>query len=130
MKKITLFVLLFSSVLFVKSQSLDDITKMLNANEINKAKTAIDTYLADPKNATKADGWYFKGRIYNSLSYEPNATPDEKAAYKIAAFDAFKKTQQLDPLDLRLKLEFYKSYLDLYFGFYDNGANFFNAKKI
>lgn len=129
MKRISLIFVFLSAAMFSKAQSLDDISKMINTNDIKGAKTAIDTYLSDPKNASKADGWYFKGRIYNSLSYDSLVTPEGKAAYKNTAYEAFKKTQQIDPQDLRLKMEFYKSYLDLYFGFYDLGATLFNAKK-
>lgn len=129
MKRISLIIVLFSAAIFSKAQSLDDISKMMTANDLKGAKNAIDIYLSDPKNAAKPDGWYFKGRIYNSLSYDSAVTPEGKAAYKNTSYDAFKKTQQLDPQDVRLKLEYYKSYLDLYFGFYDLGANLFNAKK-
>lgn len=129
MKRFSLVVMIMSAAIFSKAQSLEDITKMITANNFKAAKTAIDTYLSDPKNSSKADGWYFKGRIYNSLSYDNGASLDDKSAYKTASYEAFRKTQQLDPQDLRLKLEFYKSYLDLYFGFYDLGANLFNAKK-
>jgi len=129
MKVFSLLIVSIFTVFFSSAQSLDDITKMINTKNFKGAKTGIDNYLADAKNASKPDGWYFKGRVYNSLSYEEATTPEEKANYKAAAFDAFKKTQSLDPQDLRLKMEFYKSYLDIYFGFYDLGATFFNAKK-
>lgn len=129
MKRSSLIIVLLSVALFSRAQSLDDINKMMGANNFKGAKTAIDTYLSDQKNAAKADGWYYKGRIYNSLSYDSSLTLEEKTVNKRTAYEAFKKTQQLDPMDIRLKLESYKSYLDLYFGFYDLGANFFNAKK-
>jgi len=129
MKRISLLLVFISAAIFSNGQSLDDITKMMNTNDYKGSKTAIDNFLSDPKNASKADAWYFKGRIYNSMSYDSTIAPEERSIYKAASYDALKKTQQLDPLDMRLKMEFYKSYLDLYFGFYDLGANLFNAKK-
>ncbi len=129
MKRFSLLILLLSMVVLTKAQSLDDINKMMGANDFKGAKVAIDNYMADARNSSKADSWYYKGRIYNSYSYDKALPLEEKAAAKRTAFESFLKTQQLDPQDLRLKLEFYKSYLDLYFGFYDLGANLFNDKK-
>ena len=129
MKRLSLILVLLSTAIFSRAQSLDDISKMMTANDFKGAKTAIDTYLADPKNAAKSDGWYFKGRIYNSLSYDKTTPSEDKMAYKTTAYEAMKKTQQLDPEDKRLKLELYRTYLDLYFGFYDLGAGLFNDKK-
>lgn len=129
MKKFSLFLVAAVSFVTVSAQSIDDINKKLNANDLPGAKAGIDAHMADPKNAGKADSWYFKGRIYNALSYDKTVPLEDRTLYKNTAYDAFKKTQQLDPADLRLKLEFYKSYLDLYFGLYDAGAGFFNEKK-
>lgn len=129
MKKISLFLVAAVSFFSVSAQSIDDINKKLNANDLVGAKAGIDAHMLDPKNAGKADSWYFKGRIYNALSYDKAISLEDRTLYKNTAYEAFKKTQQLDPADLRLKLEFYKSYLDLYFGLYDAGAGFFNEKK-
>ena len=93
------------------------------------AKVAIDKYISDPKNAASAETWYYKGRIYNSLSRDTTIAKADAYNYKLTAFEAFKKNQQLDKLDLRMNTEFYKSYLDLYLGFYDLGAQNFNLKN-
>ena len=129
MKKIFLLLIAAVSLFTVTAQTIEDINKKLNANDLPGAKAGIDAHLTDPKNAAKADGWYFKGRIYNALSYDKTVSLEDRTLFKNTAYDAFKKTQQLDPSDLRLKLEFYKSYLDLYYGLYDAGAGFFNEKK-
>ena len=123
----------FSFVLFVAAgagaQSLDDIGKLMEKNKYDAAKVSIEKYIADPKNVTSAEGWYYKGRIYNSLSKDSTVAKQDAYNYKQTAFDAFKKNQQLDKLDLRMKSEFFKSYLDLYLGFYDLGAQNFNLKN-
>ncbi|MEJ7625959.1 MAG: hypothetical protein WKF35_03765 [Ferruginibacter sp.] len=129
MKRIFLLIVCITLGFYLKAQSIDEINKMVNANNFKGAKAYIDTYLGDPKNGSKAEGWYYKGRIYNGLSYDSSVTMTDKAIYKAAAYDAFKKNQQLDPLDLRMKVESYRSYLDLYYGYYDLGAGFFNVKK-
>ena len=111
-------------------RDLDDIREMLNKSKFRgEAKTAIDSYLSDAKNANKSDAWYYKGRIYNSLSYE-NGVP-ETELYKLRndAFAAFQKYQQLDQKDVWMKLENYESYLNLYGGLYDLGARQYNNKN-
>ena len=123
----------FSFVLFVAAsagaQSLDDIGKLMEKNKYDAAKVSIEKYIADPKNVASAEAWYYKGRIYNSLSKDSTVAKQDAYNYKQTAFDAFKKNQQLDKLDLRMKSEFFKSYLDLYLGFYDLGAQNFNLKN-
>ena len=123
----------FSFVLFVaavaNAQSLDDIGKLMEKNKYDAAKVSIEKYIAEPKNAASAEAWYYKGRIYNSLSKDSTVAKQDAYNYKQTAFDAFKKNQQLDKFDLRMKTEFYKSYLDLYLGFYDLGAQNFNLKN-
>ena len=123
----------FSFVLFVaavaNAQTLDDIGKLMEKNKYDAAKVSIEKYIADPKNAASAEAWYYKGRIYNSLSKDSTVAKQDAYNYKQTAFDAFKKNQQLDKFDLRMKTEFYKSYLDLYLGFYDLGAQNFNLKN-
>ena len=128
MTKISIVLLLCFCSIAAMSQSLDDINKLMGDKKFTQAKTAIDKHLADPKNATKSDAWYFKGRIYNSLSYDSTVSPMDAYNYKLEAFNAFKKTQELDKNDIRLKVEQYRSYLDLYLGLYDLGARFYNNK--
>ena len=128
MKKVLIFILIIVGSSSVFSQSLEDINKLMDKQQFLPAKAAIDKYLADSKNASSAEGYYYKGRIYNSLSRDA-ATPKADAyAYKLVALEAFKKNQSLDKMDLRMKTEFYKSYLDIYAGLYDLGAQQFNDK--
>lgn len=128
MKQISIACLLFFYSISSMGQSLDDINNMMGKQQFREAKTAIDKFLADPKNITKGDAWYYKGRVYNSLSYD-KATPREEAYnLKMEALAAFKKTSELDSKDLRLKVEGYKSYLDIYYALFDIGANFYNDK--
>jgi hypothetical protein len=128
MKKLSFFSFLLFVTITGKAQSLEDIGKMMDKGQFQTAKTAIDKYIAEPKNAASSEGWYYKGRIYNSLSRDSSVAKKDSYDYKMAAFEAFKKNQQLDKLDLRMKSEFFRSYLDLYLGFYDLGAQNFNLK--
>jgi len=128
MKQISIACLLFFYSISSMGQSLDDINNMMGKQQFREAKTGIDKFLADPKNSTKGDAWYYKGRVYNSLSYDKSIPRDEAYTLKMQALEAFKKTSELDSKDLRLKVEGYKSYLDIYYALFDLGANFYNEK--
>lgn len=129
MKKLCVFSFVLFAAASTKAQSLEDIGKIMDKQQYAAAKVAIEKYISDPKNAASAEAWYYKGRIYNSLSRDTTVAKADAYNYKLTAFEAFKKNQQLDKLDLRMKTEFYKSYLDLYLGFYDLGAQDFNLKN-
>ncbi|RYY50284.1 MAG: hypothetical protein EOO06_04425 [Chitinophagaceae bacterium] len=128
MTKFSIVVALCLGSLGAAAQNLDDVNKLLNAEKYAEAKAAVDKHLEDPKNAAKSEGWYFKGRAYNAYSYDKSLSPAEKLNLKTQAFEAFKKNQALDKLDIRMKSEMYNSYLNLYASMYDVGAAAFNAK--
>ena len=128
MKQIFIGCLLFFCGIAAMAQSLDDINNMMGKQQFREAKTAIDKFLSEPKNSTKGDAWYYKGRVYNSLSYDKAVPREEAYTLKMDALAAFKKTSELDSKDLRLKVEGYKSYLDIYYALFDMGANFYNDK--
>lgn len=129
MKKMYLLLVMMVSSMAGFTQSLDDIADMMAKKDFAGSKAAIDKYLSDEKNAAKAEAWYYKGRVYNSYSYEKSTPESELFGLKNAAFEAFKKNQMMDSKDVRMKIENYGSYLDLYYGFYDLGANLFNNRK-
>lgn len=119
--------LLFAN--FSYSQSLEDINDMMGKLQYKEAKAAIDKYLSNPKKASDAEAYYYKGRIYNSLSFDSSVAMTDQFSLKADAFEAFKKNQQLDAKDLYLSLESHTSYLNLYYGYYDLGVRSFNKKN-
>jgi hypothetical protein len=129
MKKYSFFMLLLfvSTVCF--GQSLDDINKMLLLQQNKKAREGIDKFLSDAKNATKAEGWFYKGRIYNNISKDSGTSSADALKLKNDAFEAFKKYQQMDAKDLSFIAENHASYFDLYNGYFDIGAKEFNNKN-
>jgi len=129
MKKLALIITLLFPMYLVKAQSSEDIRKMINDKKFTEARTAIDKFMGDSKNAQSAEGWYLKGRIYNSISNDEATPVAERYQLKTDAYEALKKSQELDPKETMMKLEQYISYLDLYFGFYDLGAKEFNDKE-
>ena len=130
MKRFSFILMLVLGSMVSLAQELDEINEMMGKSQYRKAKDAIDKLLSNQKNAGKADVWYFKGRIYNALSRtDTTLAVDDVIKYKMEAFDAFKKYQQLDNKDLRFKLENYLSYFDIYNGLFDQGAKAFNMKN-
>jgi len=110
-------------------QTLPEINEMMGKSQYKKAKEGIDKFLSDPKNATKSDGWYYKGRIYNSLSKDSTVAPADALKLKTESFEAFKKYQQMDAKEVSFILENHVSYFDLYNGYFDIGAKEYNAKN-
>ena len=128
MKKYCLLLTLLITGASSFAQSLDDITKLMNAGQAKKSKEAIDKFLSDPKNATKADAYFYKGKIYNAVSKDSSIAATDAIKLKIEAFEAFKKYQELDPKDISFLLENHGSYFDLYNGYFDIGAKAFSKK--
>ena len=111
------------------SHTLDEISSLFEKNKFDLAKNAIEDFLSDQKNISNSVAWYYKGRIYNSLSRGLSISLENSFEYKKISFDAFKKNQELDISDSKLKNESYKSYLDIFLGFYDIGAKLFDEKR-
>jgi hypothetical protein len=128
MKKILLTAMLFGMAAFVMGQDLDAIKEVAGKGQLDKAKDGIDKYLAVEKNAKKADGWFYKGVIYNEI-----AKSEQFAALaadpRMDAFNAFKKYQELDPKNVLMVLEQNVRLFDIYNGFFDMAAKNYNAKN-
>jgi hypothetical protein len=129
MKKYSFFIMLLFASVASFGQSLDDINKMMLLQQNKKAKEGIDKFLSDAKNATKAEGWFYKGRIYNNISKDSGTLPADALKLKNDAFEAFKKYQQMDAKQVSFILENHASYFDLYNGYFDIGAKEFNNKN-
>jgi hypothetical protein len=111
------------------SQSMEEITKLVVLNQNTKAKDALDKFLAEPKNAAKAEAWFYKGRVYDMVSKDSAVSNAAASKLRLDAFDALKKYQQLDPKEPSLKTDKYVWFFDLYNGFFDLGAKEYNAKN-
>jgi hypothetical protein len=129
MKKYSFFMMLLFASVISFGQSLDDINKMMLLGQNKKAKEGIDKFLSDAKNATKAEGWFYRGRIYNNISKDSGTSSADALKLKNDAFEAFKKYQQMDAKEVSFILENHASYFDLYNGYFDIGAKEFNNKN-
>lgn len=128
----TKFFFLIAFSLLVTATHAQDIKEIRNytlLGQNQKAKDALDKFMAVPKNAEKADGWYYKGYIYNQSSKDSTKTVAENAALKTSAFEALKKYRELDPKSTLLAEQNNSALYDLYVGFYsDLGVKAYLAK--
>ena len=129
MKKYCFMAILLLAGIAVSAQGIDEISKYHLLGQNKKAKEVLDKFISEPKNAGKADAWYYKGRIYNAVSKDSGTSVTDAMKLKMDAFEAFKKYQQLDPKELNLKNDQYVWYFDLYNGFFDIGAKEYNRKN-
>ena len=123
---LSLLVLLGSSSLF--AQSIEDIEGQLAKGELDKAKASVDAFLTKDKNATKPDGWWYKGVIYNEIAKSDKfktLVPDGR----MESFNAFKKYYELEPKAVRATLEQHVRLFDIYNGYFDLGVSSFGASK-
>ncbi len=126
MRKLILSAYFLTASIFLFAQKLDEVEDRVKKGKYVEAKEKIDAVLADTKNQKSANAWYYKGKIYNELSKDSLKTDLD---YRMEAFNAFKKYQELDPKNIMLTLEQNGSYFQLYEGYYNHGIKAFNQKK-
>ena len=111
------------------TQDIKDVRNYALLGQFPKAKEAVDKHLEVPKNAQKAEGWYYKGFIYNQLSKDSTKTGAENGALKNTAFEAIKKYRELDAKAELLTEQNNSTLFDLYVGYYsDLGVKAYLAK--
>lgn len=125
--------LLAAAILFANAagaQDLDDLKKTIYLGKDNEAKAAVDAYLAVEKNAKKADGWYYKGFVYNKISKDTSKSIADNSALKMESFSALKKYREMDAKATLLNEENNSTFFDLYVGFSsDLGVKAYSNKQ-
>ena len=129
MKKYLLAVTLFMASVYAHSQDLKSISLNVTLNKFDQAKTEVDSYLANEKNAAKPEGWYYKAYIYNSLGRVATKPLAESKSLYQSAFDAIKKYADLDPKQPLTIEEKNSTVFNIYFGEYDLGIKTYNDKN-
>jgi hypothetical protein len=128
MKRILFSVALSLSIGTLFAQDMDKAKLMLQLKKYEDAKKEIDGYLANEKNAKKADGWYTKAQVYLGMSY------DDKAKSLVAdpvavAIDAYKKYVEMDPATKAMKEENYPMTDYISQTLFSKAGGLFNAKQ-
>lgn len=121
---LTITLAVFSASVF--SQSLEDIEKYLALQRWEDAKGLVDKFLTSEKNAKVAKGWYYKGYIYSQLANLPKYAGN---TFRMDAFEAYKKYQELDPKNTLMKDNENVEFFALYNSYFDSAIVKYNAKK-
>jgi hypothetical protein len=126
MRKLILsLILLTSGTSALLAQDFKDVKEKLEKGKIAEAREKIDKDLADPKNQKSANAWYYKGLVYSELAKDTTKTDMD---YRMEAFNAFKKYQELDPKNIMLMLNQNANFFQLYEAYYNQGVKDFNAQ--
>jgi hypothetical protein len=129
---LSLLIILGSSSLF--AQTIEEIEAQVGKGEFDKAKTSVDGFLAKEKNQSKADGWWYKGLIYNEIA----KSDKYKRWHPMAVWTLLmllKSIMKLDPKAIRATLEQHVRLFDIYNGYLTGSYKFwrgrctFQAKK-
>lgn len=130
MQKILFTALLAVMSLGLYAQKIDDVKKLISESKWEEAKVKIDAFMANEKNASKAEGWYYKGVVYNELAKDSTKSGTLGSLDgRMEAFNAFKKYIEMDPKTVLMTLEQNVRLFDIYNGYFDLGAKAFNEKK-
>ncbi len=129
MKKYVLLFVLASTVVCTYGQDLKNVKLYVSLQQFDKAKTEVDGYMANEKNAAKPEGWFYKGVIYNSLGRTQTTPAAQKKVYFQTGFDALKKYRELDPkIPLSIE-ETNTTFYNTYYGFDDLGIKAYTEKN-
>lgn len=123
---LSLLIILSSSRMF--AQSIEDIEAQLQKGELDKAKVTVDAFLAKEKNQSKADGWWYKGVVYNQIA-KSDKYKNLVADGRMEAFIAFKKYYEVDPKAIRGTLEQHVRLFDIYKDYFDLGVTSFGQSN-
>ncbi len=131
MKKLYLFVVIAMFGNIVLAQDINDVKNLAVLGQNEKAKEAVDKFLLVEKNAKKAEGWFYKGYIYNQLSKDATKKPEEASDLKQIAFDALKKYREMDSNADLLKDQNNAPLFDIYVGYSsDLGVTAYTNKNV
>lgn len=126
MRKLLLSTLFVAAIATANAQNLDDVQEKISKGKWDEAKEKIDKILADPKNQSKANPWYYKGKIYSELARLDSA--GTMGNLSTEAFQAFKKYQELDAKNMLMTLDQNVGYFQLYDMHYNRGIRNYNKK--
>ncbi|HKP32757.1 MAG TPA: tetratricopeptide repeat protein [Chitinophagaceae bacterium] len=128
MKRFFLTALVILTAITLFAQKLDKAKELFKAGKLSEAKTEIDNFLAQEKNAKNSEALYMKAKIYAAISFDNNLKTQVPNA-RMTAFETLKKyTEVDDKMLISLQIDGYKPINDIYTGYYQEAANAFNSK--
>ncbi len=135
MKRVLLTVLLAGTSFWgLYAQKLEKARSLLKSNKVPEAVKEIDNFLAIDKNASNADAWFTKSKIYLALSKtkegaESTAAVEtaEEAIFKY--LDLQKDIKDSTKRNLLLLTENSQTLADIYSAYSQAGASFYNSNN-
>ncbi len=130
MKKYVLATMMVLGNLYATSQELPkEIRFNIELKQFDKAKDALDKYIADPKNAASPIATYYKAYVYSALARDTKKTTVESKTLNDEAFVALKKYTELDSKAPLTKEESNSTLFNIYYSYYDLGIKLYNEKN-
>lgn len=133
MRSIILSMLLLITGIGLNAQKLSKAKDLLDKKKYPEARTEIDNYLAQAKNANEAEGWYVKSKIYGTIAADSTIQSTVPGA-RDTAFNAIKKYLELESSVkdsakryLALTMDNRAPLTNLYSGYSKDAATFYNA---
>lgn len=129
MKKILLVAVFAVGLTALKAQDFKKVQTALLLNQVENAKTEIDKLMQEPKAQAKAEGWFWKAKVYAAL-YKDDKTREKYPITEVTAAEAYKKYHDMDP-DYKILKENGGQDIpfNLYVTSFSQGVKEFNAKK-
>ncbi len=129
MKKYLLLVSMLMGAICSNAQELKNVTFYITSNQFDKAKTELDNFMNNEKNAKNAEAWYYKAYVNNALARgEKKSILESKTMYQ-TAFDALKKYAEMDVKATLTTEEKNSTIFNIYYGNYDLGVKTYTDKN-
>src|SRR5688572_15497054 len=119
MRKLILSALLLAASATLFAQNYDDVTKSLRDGKLDDAKAKIDKIVAEPKHQAKAETWFYKAKVYNTL-----ATQKKDSALLADALTAMQRYFTIEGANKDASKKYLHSMLENHSTAFDIRANF------
>ncbi|MEP7256723.1 MAG: hypothetical protein ABI666_13170 [Ferruginibacter sp.] len=130
MKKYFLLLIVVLGALIGQAQDITLITNMIKLRQYEKAKPELDKFLANEKNAAKAENWYYKAVVYNGLALIDTKAIADRKNLNQEGYDAVKKYMEMDAKAPLTAEEKNTTIYNSYYVFFDLGVKTYNEKKV
>lgn len=117
-----------ASFSLASAQDMKDVREKIEKGKYDEAKDKLDKFMADPKNANSAEGYYYKGVIQTHYAQTDSAGTLGYDAAK-EAFDAYKKTLEIDPKNVQMALNQNMGLFQLFDMQYNRAIREYNNKN-
>jgi len=128
MRKLFLAAAFAACITGTYAQDLKEVQEKIASGKYNEAKEKLEKFMADPKNANNATAYYWKGKIH---TYYAQTDSTGSLTYDAAgeAFNAYKKTLELEPKNVSMTLDQNLGLFQLFDMHYNRGIKQYNNKS-